>query len=232
MSTMTAFGAGGEEPYTLMLHRDGSGRLALHRRGDPRAAIEVDVAGWRAPANDVDVRVFIGLASPLLDIGCGPGRMVRAAEEHGLAAMGIDISAAAAKLASAEGTPVLRRSVFEHLPLEGLWRSILLMDGNIGIGGDPAALLARCAQLLADDGGVVVEVDADPDLHVLDSYTAISDDGRMSAPFPWARVGGTALALIAAESGFAVTDAWGAANRRFVALRLIRDQAGGRTRAD
>jgi SAM-dependent methyltransferase len=222
MSTTTAFGAGGDEPYALMLHGDGSGRLALHRRGEQRATLEVDVADWRAPADEIDIAVFSGLSGPLLDVGCGPGRMVRAAEEHGLAAMGIDISTAAAMLAASDGTPVLRRSVFDHIPLEGLWRSILLMDGNIGIGGDPVALLIRCAELLDDVGVVVVEVDADPELHVRDSFTAITDDGRASAPFPWARVGAAALALIAAESGLAVTDAWARAHRRFVVLRPAR----------
>jgi len=231
MSTATAFGAGGDEPYALMLNRNGSGRLVLRRSGDPHGIVEVDVAEWRAPANTVDVAVFAGLGSPLLDVGCGPGRMVRAAEERGLAALGIDVSAEAATMAATNGTPVLRRSVFDRLPLEGQWRSILLMDGNIGIGGDPAALLARCAELLADDGDIVVEVDADAELHVFDSYTAVADDGRASAPFPWARVGATALARIALETGFAISDAWAAANRRFVTLRLTPDQAPVRRRA-
>ena len=41
------------------------------------------------------------------------------------------------------GGPALVRSVFETLPGEGRWDTVLLMDGNIGIGGDPAALLGR-----------------------------------------------------------------------------------------
>lgn len=230
MSAVTAFGAGGDEPYALMLSGTGGGRLSLRRSGDSRGTVVLDVAEWRAPASAVDVAVFAGLSSPLLDVGCGPGRMVRAAEAHGLAALGIDVSADAAALAAADGTPVLRRSVFDRLPLEGQWRSILLMDGNIGIGGDPAALLARCAHLLAEDGRIVVEVDADPDLHVFDHYTAVAEDGTASAPFPWARVGATALARIAVETGLAICDAWPAAERQFVALRSIPDQGRARPR--
>ena len=40
------------------------------------------------------------------------------------------------------GGPALRRSVFDPLPGEGRWGTALLLDGNIGIGGDPRALLA------------------------------------------------------------------------------------------
>ena len=39
------------------------------------------------------------------------------------------------------------------------WRTILLLDGNIGIGGAPVALLRRAGELLAPDGRIVVETD-------------------------------------------------------------------------
>ena len=164
-------------------------------------------------------QVLAGLHGPLLDIGCGPGRMVRAAEELAFPALGIDVSAHAAALAGAGGTPVLRRSVFDRLPLEGLWGAALLMDGNIGIGGDPAALLARCAELIADDGRIVVEVDPDPDLFDCAEYTAVGRRRPESAPFPWARVGSAVLVRLAAPSGLVVADAWAAGERRFVVLR-------------
>ena len=41
------------------------------------------------------------------------------------------------------GVAAIRRNVFDALPGEGRWRTALLADGNIGIGGDPAALLRR-----------------------------------------------------------------------------------------
>ena len=160
-----------------------------------------------------------GLEGPLLDVGCGPGRMVRAAEERGLAALGIDISEEAAAHAAADGSRVLHRSVFDRLPLEGSWATVLLMDGNIGIGGDPRTLLLRCAELVASDGVLVVEVDADPELHECAVFTAIGEDGHESGAFPWARLGSAALARVAMECGLVLGDAWAAGDRRFVVLR-------------
>ena len=41
----------------------------------------------------------------------------------------------------ARGGSALLRDVFRTLPAEGRWRTLLLADGNIGIGADPVALL-------------------------------------------------------------------------------------------
>ena len=99
----------------------------------------------------------------MLDIGCGPGRFVHAAIMAGHLTLGIDISATAVRIAQEHGLPVLRRSVFQDLPGEGTWGTALLIDGNIGIGGDPAALLRRCAELVRDDDGrVLVETHPEP----------------------------------------------------------------------
>jgi SAM-dependent methyltransferase len=219
VSTIVAFGAGGDEPYALLLGEPAGTALALRKVGDLQNAVDMDVAHWRSPADLVDRAVLIGLDGPLLDVGCGPGRMVRAAEESALAALGIDISAEAARLAALGGTPVLRRSVFDRLPLEGLWATVLLMDGNIGIGGDPIALLTRCGELLAPTGCVVVEVDPEPELLECAVYVVVGEDGRQSAPFPWARVGSAALARVARRTRLVVVDAWTADTRQFVVLR-------------
>ena len=221
MTALVAFGAGGDEPYALVLggRGGGGGRLMLHKVGDATTAVPLDVADWRAPANAVDVAVLAGVSGPLLDVGCGPGRMVRAAEEQGMAALGIDISAEAVAQAAADGTPVLRRSVFDRVPREGSWATVLLMDGNIGIGGDPRGLLVRCAQLAAPDGTLVVEVDADPHLNECAIFTAVGEDGHESGAFPWARMGSAALVRVALECGLILSDAWAAGDRRFVLLR-------------
>ena len=87
--------------------------------------------------DDAAIRTAQG---PVLDVGCGPGRMLRAAALQGHLVLGIDVAPAAVRLARGQGLPVLLRSVFDRLPGMGRWGTALLMDGNIGIGGDPSAL--------------------------------------------------------------------------------------------
>ncbi len=50
--------------------------------------------------------------------------------------------------------------MFAPLPGEGRWGTALLADGNIGIGGDPVALLRRLREVLDPRGRIVVELAA------------------------------------------------------------------------
>jgi SAM-dependent methyltransferase len=211
-----AFGSGGTEPYaTALLSRDPD-RLHLVDIDSSRTA-SFDVTRWCAPADPADLTMLLGVSGPVLDVGCGPGRMVQAALDLGLPTLGVDVSSAAIRLARSTGLPVLERSIFDPLP-HSEWSTILLADGNIGIGGDPVALLARCAQLLAVDGTVIVEVAADPDADRRFRAQVRDDAGRHSAEFPWAEVGEHALARAAALSGLAARQSWSMAARRFSRL--------------
>jgi SAM-dependent methyltransferase len=140
----------------------------------------------------------------VLDVGCGPGRFPAALAATGRPALGIDTSAIAVAEARDRGAPVLRRSVFDPLPGEGRWGAVLLIDGNVGIGGDPVALLARTARLLRPGGTVVAEVD--PRGRPSEALTV-----RIEAPgvspgawFPWATVGVDGIAAVAAAAGLHV----------------------------
>jgi hypothetical protein len=97
---------------------------------------------------------------------------------------------------------VLERSVFEHIPAAGRWRTGLLLDGNIGIGGDPAVLLSRIRELLARSGTVVVEVEG-PGVGVVPVTARIASGDELSPPFPWCRVGTDGIAEIADAAGYA-----------------------------
>jgi SAM-dependent methyltransferase len=163
------------------------------------ATIPLPVRRWRAEASAGERRLLTGLEGPVLDIGCGPGRLVGALAEAGRPALGIDPSPTAVEEAAARGAPVLQRSVFGPLPAEGRWGSALLVDGNIGIGGDPVGLLRRVRDLLEPGGTAVVEVEppgqASAILHV-----RVCRSGPIGPWFPWARVSSDHIAGLAIEA--------------------------------
>ncbi|WP_069173860.1 class I SAM-dependent methyltransferase [Streptomyces griseus] len=216
------------DPYADAL-RNGRGPLFL-RRTDGRL-LPLDVERWCAGADAADLSALRRCEGPVIDIGCGPGRLVAALAARGHRALGIDVSQAAVEHTQRSGGSALRRSVFEPLPGEGRWGTALLIDGNIGIGGDPRALLRRTAALLAPGGLLVVETapqDVDERVRVQ------LDDGRGPAPghFPWARVGAPALLRYARASGWRPAGRWEADGRPFVALRRARSDPATSRSAD
>lgn len=114
---------------------------------------------WHNDAAGADQWLLERCHEATIDLGCGPGRLVRALVNRGYDALGVDTSPRAARQCATRGAPALQRDVFGPLPGEGLWRHAILADGNIGIGGDPLALLRRVARLLHDTGTVLVETE-------------------------------------------------------------------------
>ncbi|WP_149179252.1 methyltransferase domain-containing protein [Streptomyces sp. TRM49041] len=205
------------DPYTDAL-RTGRGPLYL-RRGDGWL-LPLDVERWCAAPDDADATVLARCRGPVLDVGCGPGRLVAALAARGGPALGIDVSRAAVERTVRAGGTALCRSVFDPLPKEGRWGTVLLIDGNIGIGGDPVALLARVAELLAPDGTLIAEtaaqdVDERAEVHVEDAH------GTRGSTFSWARVGTSALSRYARRAGWTPVDHWRAGDRTFVQLRRL-----------
>ncbi|HET7720371.1 MAG TPA: methyltransferase domain-containing protein, partial [Acidimicrobiales bacterium] len=149
--------------------------------------------------------------------GCGPGRLVAALTSRGVTALGVDVSPAAVARTRRHGGAALRRSVFDRLPGEGRWGTVLLMDGNIGIGGDPAALLTRLRDLLRPGGRLLAET-ADDDVDQRLTVRVEDAHGRHGRPFPWARVGTTALLRAADSTGWILTGRWSVDSRSLVEL--------------
>lgn len=291
-----------DEPYAGAL-RAGRGPLFLRRADGWLLPLEVE--RWCANADAVDLDVLGRCEGAVLDVGCGPGRLVAALAARGRPVLGLDVSEAAVahtlrRLPSAprpanagapgpdaDGTPppdgaarvrsgradgrpsppgtaipalartpsasprrpaavphparratgtdpgaaprpgdgraaraayAVCRSVFSPLPDEGRWGTALLLDGNIGIGGDPGALLDRLARVLVPGGLVLAEtapVDVDERLTV-----RLTDaGGGAGRPFPWARLGTPALVRRAVFAGWRADAQWSAGGRCFVALR-------------
>ena len=216
----STFGAGGTEPYAAALQEESAVLYLRRDTGHLPASAAMDAGRWSADADATDLDLLAGAIGPVLDIGCGPGRMVRAAMDLGLSAAGVDVSPTAVRIATAAGLAVFNRSVFAPMPLEGAWGTALLLDGNIGIGGDAGALLARCAELLAVDGSLVVEVSSDPDRDHAFEGTLEDAQGRRSDVFPWAEIGILPLTARADEVGLRVAQDWVRDGRWFA--RLVR----------
>jgi len=152
-----------------------------------------------------------------LDVGCGPGRFAAELARRGQDALGVDICPEAVRQARRRGATAVHGCVFGPLPREGGWRAVLLVDGNIGIGGDPVRLLRRCADLIHRRGVVLVELEP-PGARSWQAQVVLHQGGRTSAAFPWASVGAHDVADLARRSALRVRRLWTEADRWFADL--------------
>lgn len=191
-------------------------REPLRARFADGRRVPVPLGRWLGEPAPEEERLLARAVGPVLDVGCGPGRHVVALQRRGLAVLGVDVSAAAVRLARRRGAPAVRGSVFAALPGSGRWRTALLLDGNVGIGGDPVALLSRIAGVLRPEGRLLAEVEA-PGFATRVDLVRLECGGRLGAPFPWARVGVEGLDAVAGP--LRVHDAWSDGGRWFAELR-------------
>jgi len=174
---------------------------------------------WCGAADAEDRELVARCSGATLDVGCGPGRLLAALRARGNPALGIDVTAAAVRLARRWGSPVLQRSVFDRLPHEGHWSTLLLADGNVGIGGDVRALLHRCAALVTVDGGRVL-VELDPPGHASGPCRVrLESRHAASSWFPWAHLSVDRLAAASAGTDLHVESMWASSGRWFASLR-------------
>jgi SAM-dependent methyltransferase len=206
--------AGALRPYEHSLRTAGPLGLCAE---DGRV-ISLDVERWLAPVNDADTSVLARCAGPTLDVGCGPGRFVAALAERGIAAMGLDIAETAVTLNRRRGLPAVLRSVFAPIPGEARWPTVLLMDGNIGIGGDPPRLLGRVRELLAPTGRLLVETHPDPRADEQLTVRFSQHGAPVGPTFGWAHVGLLPLLRYSHPLGYGVPDVWTADGRTFASL--------------
>jgi len=161
--------------------------------------VMLPVTRWQE-LDSSDELLLAACLGPTLDVGCGPGRLVEALTRRGVIALGVDVSPVAVDLTKARGAPALCRDVFDRIPGEGRWRHVLLADGNIGIGGDPVALLRRARELLRPGGSVLTELDP-PGTGLRRHQVRLSSVDSSGSWFDWARLGPDGLARTAGEAG-------------------------------
>jgi SAM-dependent methyltransferase len=166
----------------------------------------------------IDERALVASAiGPVLDVGCGPGRFVEALSASGVHAVGIDAALSAVALARARGVRAVPVSVFDHAVPVAVWRTVLLLDGNIGIGGAPAQLLARVRELLTSGGHALVEFDP-PGASTRTGVVEFEVATGMVGWFPWAWVSIDDAPALAAAEGFEVAAVESFADRWFARL--------------
>jgi SAM-dependent methyltransferase len=204
----------------------GDGRSPLapaeyHAIGDDGTRRRLPFERWLRRAADEEEQLLEWAAGPVLDIGCGAGRHLVALRRRGVAATGVEVSARAVRIARARGAEVIEGSIFE-IPAWAGWGTALLLDGNIGIGGDPERLLARIAALLRPGGSALVELDP-PRSQTRMLRLRLEGPHDVSDWIPWAWVGADAIAPIAAVAGLTLDDIRSTEQRWFARLR--REQA-------
>lgn len=160
---------------------------------------------WLGEAGDDDRALVACAVPPVLDVGCGPGRHVLALAAAGIPVLGIDTSPTAVALARSRGACVLERSVYGRVPAAGRWGTVLLLDGNAGIGGDPEALFDRVRSLLRPGGRLLVEVEP-PGVPGGQAQAQIHHGRQRSSWFPWAFVGADDLPRLAPAAGLRIDE--------------------------
>ena len=133
----------------------GHARPEIEHKDGSRTPLQVD--DW-LHIRAGDCSLVERCSGPTLDVGSGPGRLTVALAERGIPVLGIDVTPYAVRISRAAGVLTLLRDVFGRVPGTGRWATVLLADGNIGIGGDPIALLRRVTELLTPTGQALVEV--------------------------------------------------------------------------
>jgi len=164
--------------------------------------IAMPIERWWAPPSSGELAVLGDAVPAALDVGCGPARHVLALEARGVTAAGLDSSDEAVRAARARGAAVHHGSIFDEVPGRGAWGSALLFDGNIGIGGDPVALLDRVRRVLRPYGRALVEVEP-PEVRTASLLVrAETPGGPVGDWFPWAQVSAADLGGLGEAAGF------------------------------
>ncbi|NYJ07220.1 methyltransferase domain-containing protein [Petropleomorpha daqingensis] len=186
-----------------------------------RSSLGAQLHRWCGPADPTDLALLRRSHGMVLDVGCGPGRLVTELTRQRRQTAGVDTSAAAVALARRTSAAVFHRSVFDPLPGEGRWDTVLLADGNVGIGGDPVALLARCRELIDPRGTILAELRTGA-TGLRTGLLRLESDTQNGGWFPWADLGPDAIDGAARAAGLHVDDAWQHHGRSFAALSLVR----------
>jgi SAM-dependent methyltransferase len=206
--------------FGAALRRAAAGDGAGLRLVDPtgtRAPLDLAPAEWCGGLRPGDGSMLDRCHGATLDVGCGPGRLTAALARAGRPALGIDVSAEAVRQTRDRGGRARRACVLTSDLRPAAWRHALLADGNIGIGGDPVRLVARCRDLLGPGGDLIAELAA-PGARSWSGRVAMEYGDTRSDPFRWAVVSAGDIGRLAARASMTVAETWTEAGRWFARL--------------
>ena len=163
-------------------------------------AIELDIQRFSDAPSRAERRFLKLFTGPILDIGCGPGRAAAYLRQLEVPALGLDANAGLVALARSNGALCVHQNAFESVPFEGRWQQVLLLDGNIGIGGDPAKLLDRLRRILTPGGQALIEVERGGTSRQMIVREHVS--GRIGEPFAWSTLTMRGLDELIAGTGW------------------------------
>jgi SAM-dependent methyltransferase len=181
--------------------------------------IDAALDRWLGPCDDADRTVLDRCTGATLDVGCGPGRLAAELRTSGVLAVGIDVNDVALQMTHDRGGAAVRADLFGRVPGQVRWGTLVLLDGNLGIGGDPARLLARCAELLVPGGQLLVEVEA-PGEGRGAGRRRLENTTEVGPWFPWATLDVAGVTAAAASTPMVLRESWSAGDRWFAALTV------------
>ena len=190
---------------------------ALCLRDERGVVVADNCQRWLGEAAAEDERLLDQAVGPVLDIGCGPGRHVLALARRGVDCLGIDVTPSAVDLARSRGAAVVEASIFHAVPRTGIWATGLLLDGNIGIGGDPVALLIRVASVLRPRARILLELGS-PGTSGGSEVARVEHDTFRGPWFGWTIVEAAGIEMITAEAGLKLDRLWSAGGRWFARI--------------
>ena len=117
-ASATTVAAWGGAVYARRLRAGSDAHCRLHL--EDGAWRPLPLARWLGPVTGAEAPLLDHAHGPVLDVGCGPGRLVDALARRGVLALGIDESPDAVALARRRGAPALAQSIFGPVPSAGL----------------------------------------------------------------------------------------------------------------
>lgn len=135
-------------------------------------------------------------AGPVLDLGCGAGRASLYLQARGFEVTAVDASPGAVEVCRRRGVSDVRLGDLNDPPADKRWASILLLCGNLGLGGSwdgNRRLLARLAELSSDDAVLIgdsVTPSGEPEIGLRIRYRGQATPWWRQYNIPADRVGG------------------------------------------